>query len=528
VGGPQHLGPRGATVAHWVVAAALVSLVSFLLVALPRSSAVAAPALQLDPSTGPPGTPVDVTANGFEDCVPSTEGVDEGGGETVEPRTEDEGDTTPGTVTFTWDSTDAVGASKPVSGGAAATRLVVPTSASLTGHTVTATCDQNPKLAVTTPFKVTPPAQPPVPVPDIVGRSLPDARALLETARLTTGRVAGTGAIVQQQAPAAGTAVPVGTPVDLVLGTPPPLPVTVPRITGLTVADARQRLTRHSLSLGSVSGHGGVIKAQVPGAFTRVTPGSPVDVTLAPVAPRQVQVPDLLGSDVGDAPRLLAARGLSLGQVTGDGDIVRGQRPAAGTLVPRDTAVSLSVEPGLQPPRLVSVPHLVGKTVKAAAAALARAGLQLGNPHAGGTGTVERQQPAAGVLVPRHSVVTVSVDGEPAPTPTPTPTPAPTHSALPPKGSHPDPPGTSLAARALVLAAGAAALLGAAAAAYQVARGRRGRAWVQTHVRAVPGGVTVGHLRAERREGDPRRRDVTTRIEPHPDIGIHVIEEISR
>jgi beta-lactam-binding protein with PASTA domain len=494
-------------------------------------SAQAAPGLAVDRQSASPGDSVTASATGFKGCLPDVP-------DDVEPGAEDVGPA-PASVTFAWDDTHV--SSQPVTGGAASATFLVPAEAALRAHSISATCDQDPDQTVTLPFDVVAPEPTLVPVPDLVGESLARARALLEGSKLVSGTVSGSGDTVQRQNPAAPEEVPFGTPVDMVLGTPPVVFVPVPKVIGLTVGEAALRLARSGLTLGSTSSHGDIVVAQSPEAFARTARGSAVDVTLGPVVPATVRVPDLIGSKVADAPRVLASRGLSLGLVTGHGDTVRRQRPRPGTLVPRRTSVVLGVEPGVRPSRLVPVPDVAGMDLRAAERALVHAGLRSGGATTGDHGTVVDTEPAAGVLVPRLTVVTLSVTGASASTtsasptrgasgtatPTASITAQPTSSGTPVAGLTPRRDETSFPPLQLLAVVGAAVLLGGAATAYHVTR-RQSHAGVPPDIRAVPAGMSIDLPRVQRREPDPTDKDVSIRIEPHPDDGTHLIEETRR
>jgi beta-lactam-binding protein with PASTA domain len=228
-----------------------------------------------------------------------------------------------------------------------------------------------------------------VTVPDLSGRTPDEARRLLASAGLEMGRVAqgtgsGTPGTVIQQQPRAGSAVPPKSAVGVWLAprtaavTPPtisrppivlpppivppaqqppaqqpprPTLVTVPRLAGRTVEDARGVLGQVNLQVAGVaeaagSGAPGTIIRQSPRAGSSVAPGSGVQLWIVPARVAQQ---------------------------------------------PRDTPVA---------PLLVRVPNVVGQTVDGARQTLAGSRLALGDqaeaPGAGAPGTVARQQPAAG------------------------------------------------------------------------------------------------------------------------------------
>ncbi len=397
------------------------------------------PSVTLDPTTGSPGSPASVTVAGFDDCTP----VDDGPG-------------LGGMVSVTWDGKDDLGTLE-LKSGAGSLSFLVPKSASLDKHSVQATCDSNSKIDDAATFVVTEPEQP-ILVPNLIGLTEQDAFEALKEAGLVPGEVTGSGDVVETQDPPANSEAQPLDAVDLGLGESTPDLVEVPDLENLTLDQARQALADVGLVLGSSSGDGRRIEGQSRLPFSLAPVGSRVDVTMRPVAPRLVEVPDLSGRSVTEVSGLLVDRGLNLGSVTGEGDIVESQRPRAGRLVPRGTSVSVSVEPGVPPQRLVRVPNLVGRSVAEAEAIIE--GLELTLNVASDDGTVVDQAPAAGTLVPQHSIVSVQLDGDPWP-----PT--------------------------WVWVGGVVVLLGVAAgAAHRTVRARRTRVWLHEHVTARPGAVT--------------------------------------
>jgi beta-lactam-binding protein with PASTA domain len=135
-------------------------------------------------------------------------------------------------------------------------------------------------------------------VPDLTGHSLDQARSLLARSRLTAGARrarpsdAATGTVLTQS-PIAGTRVRPGTDVDITFAVT--IEVSVPDVTGRSVQEAREILSRYRLGLGAQareesSAPTGTVVSQSPGARTRARPGTAVDVAiavaiLAPVPP---------------------------------------------------------------------------------------------------------------------------------------------------------------------------------------------------------------------------------------------------
>ncbi|MGH4017306.1 MAG: PASTA domain-containing protein [Pseudonocardiaceae bacterium] len=263
--------------------------------------------------------------------------------------------------------------------------------------------------------------------------------------------------------------------------------------------------------------------------------------TFTVTAPPEVMVvvPNLVGSPPRDAPAALQREGLVLGRVSGSGDVIDSQNPAAGTEVRRGSRVNITLVRSASPEELVEVPNLVNRTVDEAREALAAAGLVLGNNPAGDR-RVLGQTPAAGVRVARGTPVTVTVSEVPVPPSPGGPTaggtaanPGGTPTGQPPATTQPTSPTSSTPVSPPVKPAAGfpwsllvvlvLILLGALGGtlARQV---RKGPAWVHSHVRAVAGFVPhIGVAIAESRV-DPSSRTCVVRITPHHDSGTQVLE----
>jgi beta-lactam-binding protein with PASTA domain len=457
-------------------AAALLTLLYVSLYAAPSTAeALQAAALTLTPSTGPPGTNVEAIASGFETCPPT--GNDDVG---------------PGDIGFFWDGLDKL-AVVPVQKGSAATAFVVPESASLADHKVVARCLGDERLADSAIFTVTPPVKVPVLVPELLQLSLEEARQKLAAAKLVLGRVSGTGEPVCRQDPPAGTEVQAGSLVEVTVGCVEPALVVVPNLVDESVDEASGDLTSAGLRLAGVSGSGDTVKSQSPAAGAEVPRGTAVSVTLGPAVPVLVDVPNLVGAAVDDVPARLVASGLVLGQVSGTGEVVRSQRPPAGTQVRRGTAVSVSVQAGVPPSSLIAVPNVIGKTTAQARSAFAAAGLVLGNAP-DGDGPVGSQEPAGGTLVPAGSAVMITL----------------THPA--PRW----PVGVLLV------------LLAAAVVGPRIIRSRRDRRWVRAHVRVRGGASQAPTVEIAEQPDASFQPTHVVRLEPRADRGTQVLEEVDR
>ncbi len=378
--------------------------------------------LTLDPKSAPPGSQVVATASGFGSCPP----VDDVTGGT-------------GSVAFGFDGFEV--ATAPVIGDTATAPFTVPQDAAVGDHRVLALCLGNKTITAAEGFVVTAPPEPVVEavlVPDLVGRSLEEARVVLAEV---------------------------------------------------------------GLELGDVFGEDGLVEDQVPAADTQALPGDRVSVVLAGL----VTVPPLAGLTLEEASRILVERGLVLGEVTGGGDTVSTQTPAEGTGVPRGSAVSIDFE-SVVPPVVptVAVPPLKGLTIDQAREVLSDRGLTLADVGIEGEveGTIATQTPPSGALVPVDSSVAVTLL-------------AATSSGFGPE--------EWAATAAFLVLLGAASALG-----IRGTRTRRARRWVRSHVEVVanPTPPPLSVPAAPRPGLTPP--DHVVRIEPHPDSGAHVLEEVRR
>ncbi|MHB1067365.1 MAG: Stk1 family PASTA domain-containing Ser/Thr kinase, partial [Candidatus Nanopelagicales bacterium] len=218
-----------------------------------------------------------------------------------------------------------------------------------------------------------------------------------------------------------------------VFGGPTAGQVQVPNLDGLTVEVATQELIDLDLRLGAQTPTTserpeGTIVAQQPAAGESIEQGQSVNVTISSGL-EQATVPQLVALTSIDSARIaLADAGLVLGAVKERNSqqpagYVLEQDPGEGTQVDSGTPVNITVSSGL-----VKVPKVTGTSEAQARSDLAQTGfdvqvveLEDGSVAAG---TVLAQSPQAGELLPRGSVVTITVaTSPPLPTPTPTPTP---------------------------------------------------------------------------------------------------------
>jgi beta-lactam-binding protein with PASTA domain len=214
---------------------------------------------------------------------------------------------------------------------------------------------------------------------------------------------------------------------------PTPKVVPVPKVTGLTQAEATAALTRVNLvpkvvpKLDATATPGTVI-SQDPASGASAHEGDTVTITVAK-APRQVPVPSVIDQTVDEARATLRAANLTLGtqtQAASDtvpaGQIIS-QNPTADTQVDPNTPVDVVVSTGQAQ---VKVPDVTCFSYGHAKAVLAQAGLNIENggsapqnPSCPQANRVAVQDPTAGSMVASGSTVTVYF-AEKSPSPSPT------------------------------------------------------------------------------------------------------------
>ena len=127
--------------------------------------------------------------------------------------------------------------------------------------------------------------------------------------------------------------------------------VTVPNVTGMSVAAADSALTAAGLVPGAHSGDTGTVNGQTPGAGKSVASGSTVDLSVAgtpattTAAAKTATVPNVIGVNVGAANDAIRKAGLVPGahSTSPAASKVNGQTPKGGTKVASGSKVDLSV-----------------------------------------------------------------------------------------------------------------------------------------------------------------------------------------
>jgi len=191
----------------------------------------------------------------------------------------------------------------------------------------------------------------------------------------------------------------------------------IPNIQGRTVEEASAILADLNLTVGEVTEQfsdkiptGGIVKSSSHKVGDLVKRDTAVDLVVSK-GPKPITIEDHTGDPADDAAADLEAKGFVVKTVEQFSDTVRegrviSQSPSAGTGVRGDT-ITLTVSKG---PEMVAVPDLKGMTEDQARAALSAVGLKLNatrNPFAGGDPTVRYQLTEAGKKVKRGSTVSV-------------------------------------------------------------------------------------------------------------------------
>jgi serine/threonine-protein kinase len=191
-------------------------------------------------------------------------------------------------------------------------------------------------------------------VPDLSGRTEAEARADVQAAGLTVGKVlqdwsatVPAGRVASQQTPPQPP-LRAGSEVSFTVSKGPE-PIDVPQVVGTVQADATKAITDAGLVVGAVTHQpsttvtaGAVVRQSPAGPLHR---GDTVDLVVSD-GPPVVDVPDVRGRSADDARAALEAVGLqaTLNQLFGAPfSLVRDQQPAPGQQVPAGSSVALTV-----------------------------------------------------------------------------------------------------------------------------------------------------------------------------------------
>ena len=192
--------------------------------------------------------------------------------------------------------------------------------------------------------------------------------------------------------------------------------VTVPSLTGMTIADATKRLEKAGFKLKqgdsrpSEGAPAGTIIEQTPLGGALANPGTTISVVTS-AGQREVVVPETKGMTRRDAEHALEEAGFSVGAVQQQSSesargTVLATTPAAGSKVAAG-AVTLILSNG---PPSVTLPNVVGRSYGDARSTLEQIGLLvngsgLDSASTAPAGTVVSQSPSAGRTVPSGTTV---------------------------------------------------------------------------------------------------------------------------
>jgi beta-lactam-binding protein with PASTA domain len=247
--------------------------------------------------------------------------------------------------------------------------------------------------------------------PLIARLGLPDLPGLALGAVSERADAAPAGTILVQT-PLAGSRASLYATVNVVVSAS--APHSVPQLVGLTQSAAVAAVAAAGFSVGrtlaraSEDAPPGTVVDQDPAAGVPWPSGGRLSMTVA--ATRTVSVPDVLGLALDAAREAITGRGLVVGDTTtqvepGLPGTVFEQDPLAQELAPPGSGVNLVIRAG--------VPNVVGMTGASAEAAIAAAGITLGDVEAiesdGPAGIVLKQDPAAGTAVDPTTRMTLVV-----------------------------------------------------------------------------------------------------------------------
>ena len=273
-------------------------------------------------------------------------------------------------------------------------------------------------------------------VPNVVGLTQSAASVVLSQVYLNVGTISqnysstiAAGFVISQSV-AAGTTLPYGSYVDLVVSIGPPPNVTVPNVVGMAQADAQSALTSAYLAVGTITQAysdtvpSGNVISQAPVSGTSIATGSAVNLTVSQGLPPQETVPDVVGMTQAAASVVLSQVYLNVGTVSQEysstvpAGFVISQSVAAGTTLSYGSFVNLVVSIGAPPS--VTVPNVVGMAQADAQNALTSADLTVGTISQAYSDTVPSgdvisQAPASGTSVAPDSAVNLTVSQGPLP-----------------------------------------------------------------------------------------------------------------
>ncbi|MFE7720409.1 Stk1 family PASTA domain-containing Ser/Thr kinase [Nocardia rhizosphaerihabitans] len=272
-----------------------------------------------------------------------------------------------------------------------------------------------------------------VAVPDVSGQPSQQAQTALQNAgfhvavlQKPDGKVTPGNVIATQ--PLGGSRIDEGSTVTLQVSTGPSQ-VQVPRLAGLTQAEAEQKLNSIGLQLNpnvarkvSSTAETDKVISQEPSAGVRVDIDQPIVITIGS-GPEQVRVPTVVGQDIGVAqPNLADSAGFKVEIQEVKSTAPKGQvlstNPAGGSTAEKGSTITVQVSAGDR----ITVPDLSGLTPTQAQEQLRALGWtgQLSQTtvitlDGSASGKVVGQSPAAGSSVTMTSNVVLQVGASPIP-----------------------------------------------------------------------------------------------------------------
>ncbi|MEO0576492.1 MAG: PASTA domain-containing protein [Pseudomonadota bacterium] len=299
------------------------------------------------------------------------------------------------------------------------------------GEVISQTPDAGTLVALTSPVDLVVSLGPTsIPVPDIVGLTETEARAVIPNAGLDVGVVTEVfnnqipaGDVISQSL-APGTEVLPDTALDFVVSLGPP--VSTPNVVGLTRAAAEAAIVAANLVVGDVVEQNdfnvpaGDVISQDPTAGTQVPEQTAVDLVVS-LGPPMVATPNVVGQTQAQAESAITAVGLVVGTVTRQNSAsvpagsVISQNPTATTMAIVGSAVNLTVSDG---PPTVSVPDVTRQVQAQAESTITGAGLNVGTVSQQSSasvpaGSVISQNPIGGVSVTVGSNVDLVISSGP-------------------------------------------------------------------------------------------------------------------
>ncbi|MEV6215474.1 Stk1 family PASTA domain-containing Ser/Thr kinase [Nocardia sp. NPDC051833] len=272
-----------------------------------------------------------------------------------------------------------------------------------------------------------------VAVPDVSGQSSQQAQTALQqagfhvaTQQKADGKVA-VGNVIATQ-PLGGSRIDEGSTVTMQVSTGP-TQVQVPRLSGLTQAEAEQKLNSIGLTLSpnpprkaSSTAETDKVIAQEPSAGVRVDIDQPIVVTIGS-GPEQVRVPTVVGQDISIAqPNLVDSAGFKVEIQEVKSSAPKGQvlstNPTGGSNAEKGSTITVQVSAGDR----ITVPDLTGLTPTQAQEQLRALGWtgQLSQTtvitlDGSASGKIVGQSPAAGSSVTITGNVVLQVGASPLP-----------------------------------------------------------------------------------------------------------------